>query len=145
MLNCQSDIDFLAKVHCVRLAFDDIISSTHNRHYFKVTARQIVSSFLSSTDQVCMLISAPSSSLVSGQLPASKFNLVLYYTCMDDARDHHYQYKAVGKGRHRRSGETNLPAYILGDTLTRNRTSLIPRFFPFSVCSHNFYLCEMYL
>ena len=54
MLNCQSDIDFLAKVHCVRLAFDDIISSTHNRQYFKVTARQIVSSFLSSTNQVCM-------------------------------------------------------------------------------------------
>lgn len=61
MLNCQSDIDFLAKVHCVRLAFDDIISSTHNRHYFKVTARQIVSSFLSSTNQVCM----PSMSTVS--------------------------------------------------------------------------------
>lgn len=52
MLGCQSDADFLAKVHCVRLAFDEIVSSTHNREYFKVTARDIVSSFLSVTEQV---------------------------------------------------------------------------------------------
>lgn len=52
MLNCHTDNDFLAKVHCVRMAFDDIISSEQNRDYFKMTARQLVSSFLSSTSQV---------------------------------------------------------------------------------------------
>ena len=52
MLECTSDSDFLAKVHCVRLAFDDIISSKQNRDYFKITARELVSAFLTSTNQV---------------------------------------------------------------------------------------------
>lgn len=52
MLNCQSDYDFLAKVHCVRLAFDEIVNSSDNREYFKITTRQLVSSFLLSTNKV---------------------------------------------------------------------------------------------
>ena len=52
MLNCESEYDFLAKVHCVRLAFDEVISSSENRDYFKITARELISSFFSSTQQV---------------------------------------------------------------------------------------------
>lgn len=52
MLNCESENDFLAKVHCVRLAFDEVIRSSENRDYFKITARELISSFFSSTQQV---------------------------------------------------------------------------------------------
>lgn len=52
MLNCENENDFLAKVHCVRLAFDEVIRSSENRDYFKITARELVSSFFSSTQQV---------------------------------------------------------------------------------------------
>ena len=55
MLNCESEYDFLAKVHCVRLAFDEVIRSSENRDYFKITARELVSSFFSSTQQVLQL------------------------------------------------------------------------------------------
>ena len=53
MLQCLSDKDFLAKLFCVRLAFDEILSSqlTH-RNYFKQLGMDIMSSFLKSTNQV---------------------------------------------------------------------------------------------
>lgn len=52
MLQCLSDKDFLAKLFCVRLAFDEILSSqlTH-RNYFKQLGMDIMSSFLKSTNQ----------------------------------------------------------------------------------------------
>ena len=52
MLTCESDMDFLAKLFCVRLAFDELIKSQTNRNYFKQIGRDIMSSFLKNTGKV---------------------------------------------------------------------------------------------
>ena len=46
MLHCESDEDFLAKVHCVRLAFDFLIRSPDHRTYFVSISRDVLSDFL---------------------------------------------------------------------------------------------------
>jgi len=45
-------MDFLAKLFCVRLAFDELIKSQTNRNYFKQIGRDIMSSFLKNTGKV---------------------------------------------------------------------------------------------
>ena len=50
-LGCHDDDDFLAKLHCVRLAFDALVTSSANRNYFVEVGRDIMSTFLQSTNQ----------------------------------------------------------------------------------------------
>ena len=52
MLQCHSDADFLAKLFCVRLAFDEILSSHTNRNYFKQLGRDLMALFLQSANKV---------------------------------------------------------------------------------------------
>ena len=52
MLQCHSDEDFLAKLFCVRLAFDELLGSHANRNYFKQLGRDIMASFLKTAKQV---------------------------------------------------------------------------------------------
>lgn len=51
LLCCQDDLDFLAKVHCVRLAFDDLVQSSAHRNYFIEVGRNVVGGFLTDTNQ----------------------------------------------------------------------------------------------
>ena len=51
-LQCSGDLDFLAKLYCVRLAFDELVSVASNRDYFQQMGRELISDFLSSTGQV---------------------------------------------------------------------------------------------
>ncbi len=77
MLNCESETDFLAKVHCVRLAFDEVIGSSENREYFKITARELISSFFSSTQQVLRLhVHAQSCTLYMGLFFSGSFQVL---------------------------------------------------------------------
>lgn len=52
MLQCHSDADFLAKLYCVRLAFDELLNSTANKEYFKQIGMDIMADFLKSAQQV---------------------------------------------------------------------------------------------
>ncbi len=52
MLACSSDDDFLAKLYCVRLAFDGLFRSEEKKDYIKQAARQVMVSFLRNTDAV---------------------------------------------------------------------------------------------
>ncbi len=51
MLQCSSENDFLAKVYCVRLAFDHVLQSSEHRSYFIGIAKSLVSEFLSSAGE----------------------------------------------------------------------------------------------
>ena len=51
MLCCRDDQDFLAKVHCVRLAFDDLVASEDHRGYFTQVGRSLMSEFLQETNK----------------------------------------------------------------------------------------------
>ena len=51
LLHCHDDQDFLAKVHCVRLAFDDLVASETHRNYFTDAGRSLMSAFLQETNQ----------------------------------------------------------------------------------------------
>lgn len=46
MLCCESDEDFLAKVYCLRLAFDFLIQSSDHRAHFMSLSCDILSGFL---------------------------------------------------------------------------------------------------
>ena len=46
ILGCADKEDFLAKLHCVRLAFDEIVKSSANRQYFTGVCRDLISNFL---------------------------------------------------------------------------------------------------
>lgn len=50
-LHCAGDLDFLAKLYCVRLAFDELTAVPENRRYFQQMGKEIMSSFLASTGQ----------------------------------------------------------------------------------------------
>ena len=52
MLACSSQSDFLAKVFCVRLAFDELVSSEANRNHFRQAGRDMMAMFLRSANQV---------------------------------------------------------------------------------------------
>ncbi len=51
LLCCHDDQDFLAKVHCVRLAFDDLVACDTHRTYFVDVGRSLMSVFLQETNQ----------------------------------------------------------------------------------------------
>ena len=51
-LCCSGDIDFLAKLYCVRLAFDELTAEVANRQYFQQMGRELMSTFLTSTGHV---------------------------------------------------------------------------------------------
>jgi hypothetical protein len=48
-LRCTGDLDFLAKLYCVRLAFDELVAVPVNRQYFQQMGRDLMSTFLTST------------------------------------------------------------------------------------------------
>ena len=52
MLGCSCDGDFLAKLYCVRLAFDELIRSQTNRKYFIQVGKEMMVSFLRAANQV---------------------------------------------------------------------------------------------
>ena len=56
-LMCKNDEDFLAKLFCIRLAFDELMESQANKNYFTQIGRDIMSSFLRSTNQVFLFLS----------------------------------------------------------------------------------------
>ncbi|KAL5483942.1 hypothetical protein EMCRGX_G020363 [Ephydatia muelleri] len=51
MLACSSELDFLAKVFSVRLAFDELVKSEANRNHFRQAGRDMMVSFLRSANQ----------------------------------------------------------------------------------------------
>lgn len=51
LLCCAGEQDFLAKVHCVRLAFDSLVQSSTHRNYFMEVGRNLMSAFLQDTNQ----------------------------------------------------------------------------------------------
>ena len=73
-LMCKNDEDFLAKLFCVRLAFDELMESQANKNYFTQIGRDIMSSFLRSTNQVFLSLSFL---LLSSSLLLSPFPLLL--------------------------------------------------------------------
>lgn len=80
-LGCSGDVDFLAKLYCVRLAFDELTLSQANREYFHKIGRDLMSSFLSSTGHVRIIIYCSSCFIVSGincrTLPYSVRDLII--------------------------------------------------------------------
>ena len=59
-LDCAGDIDFLAKLYCVRLAFDQLTAVADNSVQFQQMGREIMSSFLTATGNVrshCVCVS----------------------------------------------------------------------------------------
>jgi hypothetical protein len=50
-MHCHDDKDFLAKLHCVRLAFDALVQSSANRNYFSEVGRDIMLTLLVSANQ----------------------------------------------------------------------------------------------
>jgi hypothetical protein len=48
-LGCSGDLDFLAKLYCVRLAFDELTADAGNRLDFQQMGREIMSNFLTAT------------------------------------------------------------------------------------------------
>ncbi|KAH3797097.1 mitoguardin-like [Dreissena polymorpha] len=46
MTQCMSDTEFLAKLHCIRLAMNEIFSVQENREYFADMGKKIISSLL---------------------------------------------------------------------------------------------------
>ena len=54
MLGCSSDIDFLAKLHCVRQALDRLMLSEDNRQYTINAGRDMIVSLLNTSNMVCL-------------------------------------------------------------------------------------------
>ena len=54
MLGCSSDIDFLAKLHCVRQALDKLMLSEDNRQYTINAGRDMIVSLLNTSNMVCL-------------------------------------------------------------------------------------------
>lgn len=51
MTHCMSDTEFLAKLHCIRLAMEDIFKITENRDYFSSMGRKIIGDLLLLADK----------------------------------------------------------------------------------------------
>lgn len=51
-LLCSSDVDFLAKLYCVRLAFDELVTVPTNRNYFQQMGKELMADFLVSAGNV---------------------------------------------------------------------------------------------
>lgn len=51
-LLCSNDVDFLAKLYCVRLAFDELVTVPTNRNYFQQMGKELMADFLVSTGNV---------------------------------------------------------------------------------------------
>ena len=51
MLHCNGDIDFAAKLHCVRLAFDLLVESEENRSFFELQTREMITRFLTKANK----------------------------------------------------------------------------------------------
>ncbi|OWF49902.1 mitoguardin 2-like [Mizuhopecten yessoensis] len=51
MTQCMSDTEFLAKLHCIRLALDVVFQNQENRRYFHQMGQQILGSFLIKADR----------------------------------------------------------------------------------------------
>ena len=55
-LGCSGDLDFLAKLYCVRLAFDELTADAGNRLYLQQMGREIMSNFLTATGSVSLCL-----------------------------------------------------------------------------------------
>jgi hypothetical protein len=51
-LCCSGEIDFLAKLYCVRLAFDELMAEGTHQQYLQEMGKGIMSNFLSSSGHV---------------------------------------------------------------------------------------------
>lgn len=51
LLCCENEEDFLAKLYCIRLAFDELVQSPTNRNYFMEIARDLMSNLLQYANQ----------------------------------------------------------------------------------------------
>ncbi|KAL4219615.1 Mitoguardin [Mactra antiquata] len=51
MAQCMSDTEFLAKLHCVRLAMEAVFSNVEHREYFSSAGRQIIGDLLVQADR----------------------------------------------------------------------------------------------
>ncbi|XP_070374633.1 mitoguardin 2 isoform X2 [Equus asinus] len=72
LLGCYSDQDFLAKLHCVRQAFEGLLEDERNQHFFGEVGRQMVTGLMTKAEKVvCM----------------SFFDIVLDFILMDAFED----------------------------------------------------------
>ncbi len=74
MLQCSSDNDFLAKVYCVRLAFDHVLQSPEHRSYFIGIAQSLMSEFLKSAGEDSTNFCEQFDGLVSFMTEATSWN-----------------------------------------------------------------------
>ncbi|XP_069122349.1 mitoguardin-like [Argopecten irradians] len=51
MTQCMSDTEFLAKLHCIRMALDVVFQVPENRNYFHQMGQQLLASFLIKADR----------------------------------------------------------------------------------------------
>ncbi|XP_045188727.1 mitoguardin-like [Mercenaria mercenaria] len=51
MSQCMSDTEFLAKLHCIRLALEDVFKDVQNRDYFSSMGRKIIGDLLLQSDR----------------------------------------------------------------------------------------------
>ena len=56
MLGCSGDRDFLAKVHCIRLAFNHLLLSEDNRQYAIHAGRDLILTLFSASRSVSFCI-----------------------------------------------------------------------------------------
>ncbi|KAL8178425.1 UNVERIFIED_CONTAM: Mitoguardin 1 [Gekko kuhli] len=58
-LECLGDSDFLAKLHCIRQAFQVILSDTANRLFLVESGRKILSALILRARKVNLIASIP--------------------------------------------------------------------------------------
>ena len=51
MLHCENNIDFTAKLHCIRSAFDLLVESEENRLFFETQTRELMTQFLTKANK----------------------------------------------------------------------------------------------
>lgn len=104
-LLCESRNEFIAKVHCLRLAFADILSHEENRSYFSEIGRDILDMLLTHAlkdptecmaafDEFIVFVSNPENwdpitdEVASRKIPCFSFyDIVLDYIIMDSFED----------------------------------------------------------
>ncbi|XP_030875941.1 mitoguardin 2 isoform X2 [Leptonychotes weddellii] len=62
LLGCYSDQDFLAKLHCVRQAFEGLLEDKSNQLFFGEVGRQMVTGLMTKAEKACSCGSRPSES-----------------------------------------------------------------------------------
>nr|KAF6485948.1 mitoguardin 2 [Rousettus aegyptiacus] len=81
LLGCYSDQDFLAKLHCVRQAFEGLLEDRSNQLFFGEVGRQMVTGLMTKAEK------SPKGFLESYEEMLSFFDIVLDFILMDAFED----------------------------------------------------------